>query len=339
MPTTPILYGFGNPLLDISANVKKEFLDKYEVKLNNAILCEDKHKPVYDDMVKNFQVEYIAGGATQNSVRVFQWMTQTPGASAFTGCVGDDAFGRQLRKSAEADGVAVHYAVDKKTPTGTCAVLVHETERSLIANLSAANNYPVEHALGEIRKIWESAKLYYSAGFFLTVSPPTIMEVGKHAAATGKTFCMNLSAPFITEFFADPLMAAMPYVDILFGNESEAQAFGKKQGYKDTSVAGVAKEVAKFQKANGSRGRLVVFTQGANPTIVVKDGKTQTFNVPPVKNIVDVNGAGDAFVGGFLAAYAKDLELAKCIEAAHYAASVVLQVSGTVLKGKPTFKF
>ena len=31
---------------------------------------------------------------------------------------------------------------------------------------------------------------------------------------------MNLSAPFIAQFFKGPLMEAMPHVDILFGNES-----------------------------------------------------------------------------------------------------------------------
>ena len=51
------------------------------------------------------------------------------------------------------------------------------------------------------------------------------MEVAKHSLANKKTFMMNLSAPFISQFFKDPLMAAMPYVDILFGNESEAEAF------------------------------------------------------------------------------------------------------------------
>ena len=56
-------------------------------------------------------------------------------------------------------------------------------------------------------------------GFFLTVSPPSIMEVAKHSLAEKKTFMMNLSAPFLSQFFKDPLMAAMPYVDILFGNE------------------------------------------------------------------------------------------------------------------------
>uniref|UniRef100_A0A4W5L921 Adenosine kinase n=1 Tax=Hucho hucho TaxID=62062 RepID=A0A4W5L921_9TELE len=38
------LFGMGNPLLDISAVVDKDFLDKYGLKPNDQILAEDKHK-------------------------------------------------------------------------------------------------------------------------------------------------------------------------------------------------------------------------------------------------------------------------------------------------------
>ena len=62
----------GNPLLDISANVDYEFLEKYDMKPNNAILAEEKHKPLYDEMVEKYKVDYIPGGATQNSLRVAQ---------------------------------------------------------------------------------------------------------------------------------------------------------------------------------------------------------------------------------------------------------------------------
>ena len=31
---------------------------------------------------------------------------------------------------------------------------------------------------------------------------------------------MNLSAPFICDFFDKPMMDALPYVDVLFGNET-----------------------------------------------------------------------------------------------------------------------
>jgi adenosine kinase len=335
------LLGIGNPLLDISANVEKEFLTKYDVKLNNAILCEEKHKPIYDELCDTFKPEFIAGGATQNSIRVAQWMLQEQGATAYIGCVGKDKFGKQLSECAQADGVAVHYLEDEKTPTGTCAVLINEKERSLIANLSAANNYKKEHFdTADIKKVWEKAQFVYSAGFFLTVSPPTVQQIGQHCADTNKVFCMNLSAPFITQFFTDPLMAAIPFVDYMFGNESEAAAFGEKQGYKDQSVEGVATEIAKLPKTNTKRPRVCIITQGKDDTVVVKDGKVTKYPVEKLaeKDIVDVNGAGDSFVGGFLAALMQGKPEAECIKAGHYAASVILKVSGCVLSGKPAMK-
>ena len=68
--------GMGNPLLDISATVGQDLLDKYDVKLDSAILAEEKHQPLYKELVDGYDVKYIAGGATQNSIRVAQWMLQ-----------------------------------------------------------------------------------------------------------------------------------------------------------------------------------------------------------------------------------------------------------------------
>ena len=52
-------------------------------------------------------MEYIAGGATQNSIRVAQWMLQVPDASSYIGCVGNDHFATKLREAAAKDGVNV----------------------------------------------------------------------------------------------------------------------------------------------------------------------------------------------------------------------------------------
>ena len=47
----------------------------------------------------------------------------------------------------------------------------------------------------------ESAKVVYSSGFFLTVSPDSMLKVAEHAGNNGKHFAMNLSAPFLCQFF------------------------------------------------------------------------------------------------------------------------------------------
>ena len=56
-------------------------------------------------------VEYIAGGATQNSIRVAQWMLQVPGATTYLGCVGDDDYAATLKATATKDGVNVRAGV------------------------------------------------------------------------------------------------------------------------------------------------------------------------------------------------------------------------------------
>ena len=45
----------------------------------------------------------------------------------------------------------VSYHVDESTPTGTCATCIMGGERSLVANLAAANNYKVSLGHPEMR--------------------------------------------------------------------------------------------------------------------------------------------------------------------------------------------
>jgi len=328
--------GMGNPLLDISAEVGQDILDKYDVKMDNAILAEEKHLPIYQELVEKYNPQYIAGGATQNSIRVAQWIMTAngkPGQSAYLGCVGVDEFGKRLEECAAADGVCVHYMKDETTPTGTCAVLVRSGERSLIANLAAANNFKPSHLESdESKAIYESAKVYYIAGFFLTVSVDSLKIVAEHALANNKVFCLNLSAPFIVDFFGDQVAIALEYADYLFCNESEAAAYGKKHGLGE-DLKEVALKLAASPKKNTARPRTVIFTQGSSSTIVACDGKVEEFAVTPLakEELVDTNGAGDAFVGGFLAGLLGEKDLAMCVEAGHWAARFIIQQSGCTL--------
>lgn len=61
LPLNGAILGMCNPLLDISSEVPMEFLEKYGVTLNNAILAEDKHIPLYEELIAKFPVQYIAG--------------------------------------------------------------------------------------------------------------------------------------------------------------------------------------------------------------------------------------------------------------------------------------
>ncbi|KAK8950413.1 Adenosine kinase 2 [Platanthera guangdongensis] len=349
-----ILLGMGNPLLDISAVVDDEFLHKYDLKLNNAILAEEKHLPMYEELASKYNVEYIAGGATQNTIRVAQWMLQIPGVTSYMGCIGKDKFGEEMKKNAKAAGVNAHYYEDEVAPTGTCAVTVVGGERSLTANLSAANCYKAEHLKRpenwELEEKPSPSPPYALPSPLLSSIPPSsnchllmgvykrkIMERKKHARSRKRlgrplpgnefvilVFGMNLSAPFICEFFRDAQEKVMPYVDYIFGNETEAKTFSKVHGW----------------EASGARKRITVITQGSDPVVVAEDGKVKLFPVIllPKERLVDTNGAGDAFVGGFLSQLVQEKSTDECVRAGCYAANIIIQRSGCTYPEKPDFK-
>ncbi|KAJ2971461.1 hypothetical protein NQ176_g7670 [Zarea fungicola] len=58
-----------NPLLDIQAVGDEALLEKYGLKANDAILAEEKHLGLYEDLLNNYKATLIAGGAAQNSAR------------------------------------------------------------------------------------------------------------------------------------------------------------------------------------------------------------------------------------------------------------------------------
>jgi len=341
---SPAILGMGNPLLDISAEVTQATFDKYGLQPGNAILAEEKHAPLYAELAATPGVKYIAGGATQNSIRVAQWMLQEPGMTAYMGCIGDDDFGKKLQAACKEDGVQAMYMVDKSTPTGKCAVTILDKERSLTTELSAANNYKASHLKEpEQMKVLEGAKIVYSAGFFITVSPESMDIASEKTVEKGTVYCLNLSAPFIVQVppFRAQLEKLLPAVDYLFGNEDEARAYAEAVGWESQDVEFIATRLSLVPMQGGKPPRKVVITQGCDPTVVAVKGQVTKYPVIalPKEKLVDTNGAGDAFVGGFLAALAKGKDMAGCCKAGAHAACIIIQHSGCTYPAKPDYAF
>jgi sugar/nucleoside kinase (ribokinase family) len=76
----------------------------------------------------------------------------------------------------------------------------------------------------------------------------------------------NLSAPFICEVppFKAVLVAALKKADFLFGNETEAAAFAKTEGWETTDVAAIAAKIS--EKMGGSEKPLTVVRLTAHVT-------------------------------------------------------------------------
>jgi len=366
------LLGFGNPLLDISAVVPSSLVEKYELTMGNAILAEKKHEPLYEVVccaARLGRPSRAAGARARLSGGVHCWRrdaerhprgavdaadarrgvllcaaaglrSASPSPWRAQGAVGDDAFAANMEQVAGASGLRTSYLRTSK-PTGKCAVLVVDGERSLVASLGAAEHYDLAHTEANWAAV-EAARVFYISSFFITHSHAVIMRVAQHSAAAQKRFVMNLAAPFIMQVppFKAALMETMPFIDVLVGNESEAAPFAASEGWPaDLSIAEIATRISGLPKASGHCGRTVVVTQGADATVVASAGAARFYPVIPLakEQLVDTNGAGDAFVGGLLSQLVVGKDWAEACRAGNYAAHTVIQRSGCTYPPVPEF--
>lgn len=353
-PTVTMIVGIENPLLDISVNCDSELLEKYGLEANSAILAGPDHLPLYPEIKQFPSVFYSAGGATQNAMRVAQWMLggkDVGSRVAYMGCVGNDDNMHKMKQSVEEEyGVKAVYLVDDSGhPTGTCGVLVsdHGKSRSLVANLGAANHFKKSHLEAHVSDILDKAQVIYSSGYFITSASDSLQFLCNYTAtsATRPTFAFNLAAPFICEVdcFRDVLMQTIAFVDVLFGNDAEAEVLAKKLGWADCDLVGIAQKLANLEKKgiSAERKRIVVITQGSEPTIVAVQGEAAAKLAPIVSvqtdEIVDSNGCGDAYAGAFLAGVLLHRNLDECAQGAAYAACEVIKRNGCTLPAKSTF--
>ena len=321
-----MIVGFCNPLLDISAHVEPDLLVRYDLKANDAILAGAKHANLAEHLQKNYSVTFSAGGAGQNTLRGAQHLLP-PNSTRFFGCVGKDQNGKILESAASKDGLEPCYMITEKEPTGTCVCLLTPGSRSLVASLGAANLYSHQHLIDNFDSKVKDAKIIYITGFFCTVSPHTIDFVIDFLKTNpSKTvLSMNLSAPFISEFYSETQLKLLNAADYVFGNESEALAFSNKHNYGTQEIPEIALKISQFC----GKPKTVIITQGERETVVVQQDKTiEKFKVELVENIVDTNGAGDCFVGGFLAGLHQSKPLCECVKMGHDLAAKVISRIG-----------
>lgn len=116
-------------------------------------------------------------------------------------------------------------------------------------------------------------------------------------------------------------------------------AFAKETSLNTENMHEIALKVSNLPKKNEKHGRVVIITQGCDPVLIAKDNKVQEIPVIvlPKEKIVDTNGAGDAFTGGFLSQLVLKQPLDVCVKCGIYAASEVIQRSGCTYSGKANF--
>ncbi|GET92426.1 adenosine kinase-like protein [Leishmania tarentolae] len=349
---------FGHPLLDMMATVEEEFLREHNVDPGSVTLAAPEQLVLFSKLLDEFkgQVDYVPGGAAMNTARVLAWMLPEANV-AYVGALGKDRFAEILKSALISAGVEQLFEECDEKPTGTCAGLVVHKDRTLLANLGAAVTLSLKHMKSDaVQSAIEKASLYYAEGFFLNTasSPDNLLSVAQHAHLHNKLFCFNLNAPYISIAFKNRLHTLLPHVDILFGSDEDLLTYASVRWPHDfdMSTIGTAMKansrrhealvrclarLSMLPRATTSKPRLVVGTCGSHDTYVASGDYIRCYPVPPMtqEEMVDVNGAGDAFVGGFLAQYVLSHDESTSVVVGHASAQNCIRHNGAVVGGVP----
>ncbi|EPT25194.1 kinase, pfkB family protein [Toxoplasma gondii ME49] len=339
------VFAIGNPILDLVAEVPSSFLDEFFLKRGDATLATPEQMRIYSTL-DQFNPTSLPGGSALNSVRVVQKLLRKPGSAGYMGAIGDDPRGQVLKELCDKEGLATRFMVAPGQSTGVCAVLINEKERTLCTHLGACGSFRLPE---DWTTFASGALIFYATAYTLTATPKNALEVAGYAhGIPNAIFTLNLSAPFCVELYKDAMQSLLLHTNILFGNEEEFAHLAKVHNLvaaEKTALSTANKEHAvevctgalRLLTAGQNTGatKLVVMTRGHNPVIAAEQTADGTVvvhevGVPVVaaEKIVDTNGAGDAFVGGFLYALSQGKTVKQCIMCGNACAQDVIQHVG-----------
>ena len=253
------------------------------------------------------------GGSAAN-VAMFAALAGTP--SRFIGQVGNDNLGEQLCASLRGSGVEVCTVAEGRT--GSIVVLVQPNgERTFLTDRGVASHLSVfdaSHLTG--------VSIVHVPTYSLAQDPlaTTAIQYMQAARTAGALISIDASSTAVLrDFGVDRYAALIASIgpDVFLCNSDEA-------------------ELLNIDSAHPIPGaELTVIKRGALPvTAVTAAGAVTEIATPPVANIVDTTGAGDAFAAGFLPTYSSTRKIADAITHGNSIAARVLRSPGATLDAR-----
>lgn len=233
---------------------------------------------------------------------------------AMVGCVGDDAYGSELRDGLLAEGIdcsAVEVAGG--VPSGIASILVDDAGQNAIVIVAGGNGEMSPARVERHETLLANAEVVIVQ---LEVPAATVEATLSRAHALGRTVILN-PAPAV-----GPLPAHWyGMVDYLIPNESEAALLtGLPVDSPETALQAA-------QRLLEAGARRVLITLGRQGVLYADAGRHLHVPVTPVV-AVDTTAAGDTFVGGFVAGLAEGISLEAAIALGQQAAALAVTRPG-----------
>ncbi|MEO1528466.1 MAG: adenosine kinase [Planctomycetota bacterium] len=314
------VFGVGNALVDIQAQVQDALLEKLSIDKGVMTLVDNDQQAGVLASLDGQSLNRCAGGSAANTIVA---IAELGGKAGYVGKVGRDAIGEFFLNEMRDIGVAM--TVDPgDDPTGTCAVLItDDAQRTMLTNLGATATLTAEDI---DESVIADSKYVYVEGYLLTgdttkVAAYKAMDLAKK---NNVKIAFTASDPFLVNLIRDEIWDLITGpVDLFFCNEEEAKSL---TGEEDPLVA-----AGKIHEHCEN----VALTLGGKGSIVVHGG--DSFPIEGVSvDALDTTGAGDMYAGALLYGITNGLEWPAAGHLASHAAARIVSQLGARLERKFT---
>lgn len=298
-----------NAVVDILLKVGDSDLSALGLRKGTSAPMDGRTKEI-EDYFKRYDAVALPGGSGANIA------VHSAGAgakTAFLGTVGNDEYGSIIENDFRSNCVDP-YLSKKPGSTGVCYTLITpDGERTFAFNGGQTCNYTVNDLdIDVIRK----AKYLSTSLYALSEEPQksAVLRAMKAAKKAGTIITLDFAnAPTVSSNrkFVRRLLAE--YVDIAFANHNEAEA--------------LSGDLDSAQRELERLCRTSIIKLGAKGSLIIDKHKKYRIPAFPAKKVVDTTGAGDSYLGVFLAHLASEESIEDAgIAASKKAADIVSRV-------------
>lgn len=303
------ILGLGNALVDVLSKLESdETLVKIGIQKGAMDMISREKMYVIRKYQANTETTQAPGGANCNTMRAIALLG---GQSGFIGKVGDDNLGQFYEEALLKAGVA-SYLIKTEGPSGACTVFISpDGERTMGTFLGPAPTISPDEITEDVLRNYDCIHIEG----YLIVNEELVRETMKKAKRLGLKVALDLANYNIVNAYKGLLEEVIPqYVDILFANASEAEAF-----------TGLPAQEA--VKALEKQVHVALVTLGKDGSLIGSEGKFYHVDAEGGKP-VDTTGAGDNFAAGFLYGQSVGASLVQSAQIGSMLSGYVIDVVG-----------
>ncbi len=272
--------------------------------MNMDLVIRAGHMPAAGETVRGGGFMTNPGGKGANQSAACGRM----GASVrMAACVGEDAFGAELKGGLESFGVDTRYVrAAEGVSSGIAVIVLADSDNRIILDAGANAHL----SAGDAERALEDARAGDILMAQLETPTEAVLAAFKLARQKDMTVILN-PAPASRE-----CLALLPYADLVVPNETELALL--------SGVSGIDEGAAELMRLGA---RQVIVTLGSKGSLLI-DGENR-LHVPAFEAAaVDTTAAGDTYLGTLAACFAEDKDIAYAMRAASAASAIAVTRKG-----------